>query len=53
VVALLAQLTLFVVCEGDWKKPGRVLLLDPESLETIASAEVGVYPDGLIRVMPK
>ena len=44
---------LFLVCEGDWKKPGRVLLLDPESLETIASAEVGVYPDGLIRVMPK
>jgi hypothetical protein len=44
---------LFLVCEGDWKKPGRVLLLDPESLETIASAEVGVYPDGLVRVMPK
>ncbi|NUQ78483.1 MAG: YncE family protein [Polyangiaceae bacterium] len=44
--------TLFVVCEGDWKSPGRVLKLNPESLETVASAEVGVYPDGLVRVLP-
>jgi DNA-binding beta-propeller fold protein YncE len=44
---------LFLVCEGDWKNPGRVLKIDPGSLESIASAEVGVYPDGLVRVMPK
>lgn len=44
---------LFVVCEGDWKSPGRVLKLDPSSLEDVTSAEVGVYPDGLARVAPK
>jgi len=46
------EATLFVVCEGDWKNPGQVLKLDAGSLETIASAEVGVYPDGLVRVLP-
>lgn len=51
-VELHDEATLFVVCEGDWKNPGRVLKLDPGSLETISSAEVGVYPDGLVRVLP-
>ncbi|WP_437774662.1 YncE family protein [Sorangium sp. So ce1097] len=42
---------LFVVCEGDQiATPGRVLRLDPETLETLSDAEVGLYPDAFVRV---
>jgi DNA-binding beta-propeller fold protein YncE len=42
---------LFVVCEGDQTKtPGRVLQLDPETLETVSDTEVGLYPDAFVRV---
>ncbi|HEY3494422.1 MAG TPA: YncE family protein [Polyangiaceae bacterium] len=38
---------LFLVCEGDHRSPSVVLVLDPESFETLASLPVGVYPDRL------
>lgn len=41
---------LFVVCEGDQVAPGRVLKLDPVTLETMESTEVGAYPDALVQV---
>lgn len=41
------EAALFVVCEGDHVAPSVVLVLDPESFETIASLPVGVYPDRL------
>ncbi|WP_437730304.1 YncE family protein [Sorangium sp. So ce1335] len=42
---------LFVVCEGDQiATPGRVLRLDPETLETLSDTEVGLYPDAFARV---
>lgn len=37
----------FLVCEGDHVGPGKLLELDPESLETLAELELGVYPDRL------
>jgi hypothetical protein len=30
--------------------PGKVLRLDPETLETRSEAEVGLYPDAFARV---
>ncbi|WP_437957574.1 YncE family protein [Sorangium sp. So ce119] len=42
---------LFLVCEGDrTATPGKVLRLDPETLETRSEAEVGLYPDAFARV---
>ncbi|MGK3961247.1 YncE family protein [Sorangium sp. So ce118] len=42
---------LFLVCEGDQTEtPGRVLRLDPETLETLSDTEVGLYPDAFARV---
>jgi DNA-binding beta-propeller fold protein YncE len=41
---------LLVVCEGDHVAPGRVLFLEPDTLATRHSTEVGVYPDALARV---
>ncbi|WP_437954538.1 YncE family protein [Sorangium sp. So ce119] len=42
---------LFVVCEGDQTTtPGRVLRLDPETLETRSDTQVGLYPDAFARV---
>lgn len=38
-----------VVCEGDKKAPGNVLRLDAE-LEVVSNTEVGVYPDGIVKV---
>jgi len=35
----------FLVCEGDHVKPGKVLELDPTTLDTVRSFDVGVYPD--------
>lgn len=35
----------FVVCEGDHVAPGRVLEVDPGTLETLRAFEVGAYPD--------
>lgn len=35
----------FVVCEGDHVGPGKVLEIEPSTLETIRAFEVGVYPD--------
>jgi len=36
-----------VTCEGDHSGPGKVLWLDPMTLETIYTQNVGVYPDAL------
>ncbi|WP_437720657.1 YncE family protein [Sorangium sp. So ce861] len=42
---------LFLVCEGDQTEtPGKVLRLDPETLETRSEAEVGLFPDAFARV---
>ncbi|WP_437678910.1 YncE family protein [Sorangium sp. So ce131] len=42
---------LFIVCEGDQTvRPGKVLRLDPETLETRSEAEVGLFPDAFARV---
>jgi len=38
-----------VVCEGDKKKPGKVVRLDAD-LEIVAEMEVGVYPDAIVRL---
>ncbi|MCC7542601.1 MAG: YncE family protein [Deltaproteobacteria bacterium] len=38
---------LFVVCEGDHRGAGRLVSLDPESLDLEGEAELGVYPDAL------
>jgi len=37
--------TLYVSCEGDHKTASVVLAVDPESLDTVASMPVGIYPD--------
>lgn len=50
VVAALGNDVLFLVCEGDWKSPGRVLKLDAAGLNTIETIEVGIYPDGFFSV---
>jgi len=34
-----------LVCEGDHVKPGKIVEVDPSTLETIRSFDVGVYPD--------
>ena len=39
--------TIVLVCEGDHTGPGKVVWLDPETLETVREAKVGVYPDAL------
>ncbi len=36
-----------LVCEGDKKSPGKVVMLDAD-LEVVTSTEVGVYPDGIV-----
>lgn len=36
-----------LVCEGDHEEPGKVLWLDPDTLDTVRSATVGVYPDAI------
>lgn len=36
-----------VVCEGDHVGPGRLLAVDPTSLEIAGSVAVGVYPDAV------
>jgi DNA-binding beta-propeller fold protein YncE len=41
---------LLVVCEGDHVAPGKLLTLDPDTLETRTTTEVGVYPDAMARV---
>lgn len=35
----------WLVCEGDHVAPGKVLEIDPRTLETLRSLEVGAYPD--------
>lgn len=39
--------TLLLVCEGDHVGTGKVLRLDTTTLETLSSADVGVYPDAI------
>lgn len=34
-----------LVCEGDHVRPGKVLEIDPVTLDTLRTFEVGVYPD--------
>jgi DNA-binding beta-propeller fold protein YncE len=41
-----------LVCEGDHVAPGTVLQLDPDSLETLTTTTVGVFPDAIERVAP-
>lgn len=38
---------LFIVCEGDHRGAGRLVSLDPESLEIEGEVELGIYPDAL------
>lgn len=38
-----------LVCEGDKKTPGKVLLLDAD-LDVTSTADVGVYPDGIVKL---
>lgn len=49
-ISLSDAATMLVVCEGDSASPGRVLGLDPLSLATVSSAEVGLAPNALARV---
>ncbi|MBP9113935.1 MAG: hypothetical protein KBF88_14075 [Polyangiaceae bacterium] len=39
---------LYVVCEGDKKAPGKLVILSPETFATKVTIDVGVYPDKLI-----
>lgn len=47
VVTRLPDGVLLLVCEGDHVEPGKVLWLDPETLDTIREVTVGVYPDAI------
>lgn len=38
---------LLLACEGDHQSPGKLLRLDPDTLETENESMVGVYPDGI------
>jgi DNA-binding beta-propeller fold protein YncE len=49
-VAELIGGSLLVVCEGDHETAGAVLTLDPVTLATVESTEVGIYPDSIQRV---
>ncbi|UQA62246.1 YncE family protein [Polyangium aurulentum] len=53
VVERLDDTRIALVCEGDHTLPGKVLILDAETLETKSEAVVGVYPDSLARVPAK
>jgi YVTN family beta-propeller protein len=44
--------TYAVTCEGDHAGPGKVLWLNPTTLATIHSQDVGVYPDALFFYRP-
>jgi DNA-binding beta-propeller fold protein YncE len=50
VTELVGGSTVFLVCEGDQKAPGDVLMLDAQTLSTNAATQVGVYPDAFFRV---
>ena len=41
-----------LVCEGDHLTRGAVLLIDPDSLETLTRTEVGIFPDAIERLPP-
>ena len=41
-----------LICEGDHRGPGSIVFLDLESLTVIASARIGVFPDGITFVPP-
>lgn len=43
---------LLLVCEGDHVKPGKLLFLDPGTLDVRGSVELGVYPDKAVVVTP-
>lgn len=47
-----ADRRLYLVCEGDQYQPGRVVQLDPNTLEILAGVDVGIYPDRLELVSP-
>lgn len=47
VASVLKDGTIALVCEGDHAEPGKVVWLDPVTLETKREATVGVYPDAL------
>lgn len=44
--------TVAITCEGDHVSPGKVLWIDPSTLDTIRSQDVGVYPDALYFYKP-
>lgn len=47
VATIMTDGTFALVCEGDHEAPGKVIWLDPVSLETQREVTVGVYPDAL------
>ncbi len=49
---LFADGRLALVCEGEHEAPGAVLLLDPDTLGTLSTTTVGVFPDAIERVPP-
>ncbi|MEZ4309166.1 MAG: YncE family protein [Polyangiaceae bacterium] len=53
VAVQLEDATFVLVCEGDHESPGKLLWLDPDTLETKQSATVGVYPDAIAVVTGK
>lgn len=46
-VAIRSDNEFLLVCEGDHKGAGKILWLDPTTLDTTRSADVGVYPDAI------
>jgi hypothetical protein len=52
VADVLDDTRVLLVCEGDHVGPGKVLVLDAETLETKVDTEVGIYPDGIAKVFP-
>lgn len=52
VVERLDDTRISLVCEGDHKTAGKVLILDASTLETKNEMMVGLYPDGIAKVSP-
>jgi YVTN family beta-propeller protein len=53
VVDRLDDTRIVLICEGDHTAPGKVLILDGETLATKSEATVGVYPDGIAKIPGK
>lgn len=48
VAVLVSDDSLYLVCEGDHQSDSVVVVLDPTTLDVVASIPVGVYPDALV-----